>query len=118
MKQILGDVEAILDIQITGFHQYSLQKPVHLTFASQNLCNMTGYRQEELINEYRDLYASLVHPADRDEYRTFLIQLAQKEQSLTIQYRIISKDGTVKYVSDTATSARLEDGIIVASSVL
>ena len=118
MKQILGNVEAILDTQVSGFHQYSLSEPVHLTYVSQNLCDMTGYRQEELLNEYQDLYVTLVHPADRDRYRDFIRELAQQEQTLTIQYRIISKDGKVKYVSDTASSGRLEDGTICASSVL
>lgn len=118
MNEILGNVEALLDTQISGFHQYSLTDPVHLTYVSQNFCDMLGHRREELLNEYRDLYAPLVHPLDRDQYDDFLRQLAEREQTLQTQYRIIPKNGLIKYVSDTATSSRLEDGTIVASSVL
>lgn len=118
MKHILGNAEAILDNSISGFHQYSLQEPVHLTYVSHNLCQMLGCRQEELLNEYHDLYALMVHPADRELYYEHVRQLMQKEQTVTTQYRIIQKDGRVKYVNDTSTSGRLDDGTLVASSVL
>lgn len=118
MKDILGNTEEILNSYISGFHQYSLQEPVHLVFVSQNLCDMLGYTEDELLSESADLYAALVHPADAELYSDFINKLISKEQTLTAQYRIILKDGEVKYVSDTATSKRVEDGSLTAYSVL
>lgn len=117
MKKILGDMEAILENQISGFHQYILQKPVHLTYASRSFSDILGYTQDELTNEYTDMYAKLVHPDDLRKYNEFLAKLVEP-QTVTEQYRIVPKDGVIKYVKDTATSSRMEDGTIVVSSVL
>lgn len=118
MKNMIENMEEILSYNVSGFHQYVLNDPVHLSFVSQNLCNMIGFSENELLSEIEDLYAPLVHPADRGLYSAFLQELIQKEQTLTLQYRIVIKDGSIKYVSDTAVSKRLENGSLVAYSVL
>lgn len=118
MKYILENMEEILDRHISGFRQYVLQEPVHLAFASRNLCAMVGCSREELLSENADLYAQLIHPADRELYSDFLRRLAQREQTVTVQYRLIARDGLVKYVSDTAASQRLESGVLAAYSTL
>lgn len=118
MENILDNAGEILNCHISGYHQYVLKKPVHLEFVSRNLCDMLGYTQKELLSKRADLYAPLVHPADKEKYADFLRRLAQKEQTVTVEYQIVTKDGTVKYVSDTATSKRLKNGTLVANSVL
>lgn len=118
MKEILGNVETLLDEHISGFHQYSLEKSAHLTYVSRNFCEMLGYSRGELIHAKRDLYAPMVHPQDRKIYEGFLQQLREKEQNLQVQYRIILKNGSTKYFCDTASSHRLADGTMIADSVL
>ncbi len=118
MERFLGNTEEILDRHISGYHQYSLQPSVRLTFVSRNLCGMVGYAKEELLLDSGDGYAPLVYPDDRGIYAHLLERLGEKEQTVTAQYRIVGKDGMVRCVSDTATSQRMEDGTMVASSVL
>ena len=38
----LNNTEDILNSQVSGFHQYRLDDPVHLTYVSRNLCEMVG----------------------------------------------------------------------------
>lgn len=118
MNNMLTNMEDILNQQISGFHQYILNDPIHLSYVSQNLCDMTGYSQSELLHESKDLYALLVHPSDREKYSEFITQLIKKEQALTYEYRLMKKDGTVICVRDTVTSKRLDDGSLVGYSVL
>lgn len=118
MKSMLGNTEEILNFNISGFHQYVLTEPVHLSFVSRNLCEMLCIAQEELLSEDKDLYLPFVHPADRESYSEFLHRLKSEEQELTAEYRIIKKDGSVIYVKDTMTSKRLDGGIMVGYSVL
>lgn len=118
MKNLLHNIEDILDQNINGFHQYVLTDPTHLIYVSKNLCNMIGFTENELLNENEDLYASLVHPADSEGYSEFIRNLKSKEQTLTAEYRIIKKDGTTLYVSDTITSKKMDDGTLVGYSVL
>ncbi len=118
MNNMLTNTEDILDRQISGFHQYILSDPVHLSYVSRNFCEMVNIPKDELLHESKDLYMLLVHPADREKYSDFLHSLSGKEQTLTAEYRLIKKDGSVICVRDTVTSERLDDGTLVGSSVL
>lgn len=112
------NMEEILRCHISGFHQYVLSLPVHVSFVSQNLCDMLGVSEAELTHESEDRYAPLVHPSDRARYDAFIKELSSKEQTLSSQYRLIKKDGTTIYVNDTVTTKRLSDGTLVGDSVL
>ena len=106
----LNNTEDILSRQISGFHQYQLNDPVHLTYVSRNLCEMLGYAEEELLHDSSDLYALLVHPADREKYAGLIRDLAKEEQTLTGEYRLVKKDGTVICVRDSLSSRIMPDG--------
>lgn len=118
MNHNFGDIEEILSQHVSGFHTYSLQEPVHLTYVSENFCHMTGYASQELLSQETDLYASLVHPGDKALYCDFIGKFTRAGQSCTAQYRILKKDGTVLYVNDTLTTKLLADGTLAGYSVL
>lgn len=118
MKNTLTNTEDILSQSISGFHQYVLTDPVHLSYVSKNFCHMTGYAENELFSETEDLYATLVHPSDSKTYSEFINNLQSKEQTLTAEYRLLKKDGTTVFVSDTVTVKKLDDGSLAGYSVL
>lgn len=112
MNNTLNNIEEILGHQICGFHQYVLTSPVHLNYVSVNLCEMLGIQQTELLDDRADLYAQMVHPADREKYSDFINKIIIKEQSLTGEYRLVKKDGTIICVRDTITPKKLDDGTL------
>ena len=118
MNGTLKNTEAILDRQISGFHQYALSDPVHLTYVSRNLCDMVGYSRSELMCDERDTYLDLVHPSDRKKYSDLIDRIKNKEQTTACEYRLIKKDGTVICVRDTAVSERTDGENLVGYSVL
>lgn len=118
MDNMLNNTEEILELQICGFHQYVLTDPVHLEYVSKNLCEMIGYRKDELLSNNKDLYSTAVHFADREKYFEFIEALKKKEQTLTSEYRLTKKDGSVICVRDTITSKRNECGLLIGTSVL
>lgn len=118
MNNMINNMEEILEQQICGFHQYILTDPVHLEYASKNLCEMLGFEKEELINDENDIYSMLVHSADRKRYFEFIETLKTKEQTLMSEYRLTKKDGTVICVRDTFTSKKNERGVLIGTSVL
>lgn len=118
MNNAPNNMEEILDHQICGFHQYVLTSPVHLNYVSSNLCEMLGVRPNALLDDRTDLYAQMVHPADRKKYSDFINRIIMKEQSLADEYRLVKKDGTIICVRDTVTTKRLSDGTLIGHSVL
>lgn len=118
MKNKIEAMERVLQHHISGFHQYILDAPVHLSFVSQSFCELLGLTKEELLSDGEDHYASRVYESDRQRYAEFLHHLSGKEQTLTLQYRIMSKDGRIHTVSDTMVSERTKQGMLVGSSVL
>ncbi len=118
MNNMLSNIEEILSNQICGFHQYVLTSPIHLSYVSHNLCEMAGVQKDELLDDSRDLYVQLIHPADREKYSCFIHKTASKEQTLTGEYRLIKKDGTIIHVRDTVISKRNDCGVLIGNSVL
>lgn len=118
MSNLLKNTENILSRQISGFHQYVLNDPIHLSYVSCNLCEMIGCKEGDLLHKSKDLYILFVHPADRKKYTEFILNLSEREQTLTVEYRLTKKDGSVICVRDTATSEKSKDGTFTASSVL
>lgn len=106
--------QQIISRHIPGFHQYCLDAPARLVYASRNLCELLGFSAEELVG---DRYAQRVHPADRQGYADYLDSLACEEQTQTLQYRLVKKNGDAIYVSDTMTSYR-QGGAMMGDSVL
>ena len=118
MKNAISNLEDILSQTISGFHQYVLTEPAHLSYVSRNLCAMVGCTEAELLSEQEDRYAALVHPADRGLYAAFLQSLREQPQTQSAEYRLVRKDGTTLYVKDTMTSKSGEDGALLGDSVL
>lgn len=118
MKNMIGNTEEILSRGIYGFHQYILSDPVRISFASNGLCEMLEVTEKELVNAKKDLYENFVHADDRKSYREFLKKLAASAQTLSLEYRLVKKDGSVIYVKDTSTSEKCRGGIMTCCSVL
>lgn len=118
MKDMLDNMDEILNQQIGGFHQYILTTPAHLSYVSQNLCDLLSVPREELLDDSRDLYALRVHPDDRKKYSGFIQRIIMNEQPLADDYRLVKKDGTTICVRDTVTPKRLDDGTLIGHSVL
>lgn len=113
MKNNPENINEILSQQISGFHQYCLEAPVQMTYASRNLCRMLG-----VTTLTAESYLQLVHPADRKAYTAFLARLADGRPEDTLQYRMIKPDGSIISVCDTIHTGRSADGCVMGNSVL
>ena len=118
MNNVPNNMEEILNRQICGFHQYVLTPPVHLSYASANLCELLGVEESELLDPGRDAYLQMVHPADREKYSGFIRKIILEGRTLCCEYRLVKKDGTVIYVKDTISPGRQGDGPLTGQSVL
>ena len=71
-------------------------------FLSGRIKALTGYTSREMIED-PDLWRRMLHPDDRSRVLAAIESQNQKGESLDIEYRIVTKDGTIKWVRDCAT---------------
>lgn len=108
--------EDILNKHIAGFHQYIFDDTEHLCFVSENFCEMTGYEEDELLDESRDLYALLVYPEDLEIYSSLIKRIRDGETFVCGKYHLVKKDKSVICISDTLSCSILEDNTLIVSS--
>jgi hypothetical protein len=101
-----------------SYHRVCLEKPYRLDHVSQHLCQLLGYSAVELGLHYGADYSLIACQPDRDRFLRFLDSLAEKEQTLSLLYKVQRKDGTVLQICDTTTSCRLQDGKMYGLSIL
>ena len=69
-----------------------------MKFVSEGALSLTGYYPEDLIDNNIVDYNSLIHPDDRDLVRKAVDDGLSSQMHYVVDYRIITKDGVVKYV--------------------
>lgn len=104
-KEIINNTPA-------GIHVCYLDEPIHLEYVSEGLCNMLGYSKEEFNTYTRDYYAKNIVEEDVPIFVEFVEKLASKPCKATCIYKMIKKDGSIIYVSDTMESVICSDGIM------
>jgi PAS domain S-box-containing protein len=109
---------SIIEDYLSGYHRCCLEQPYHLDYASPGLCSILGYTSDEMHYLFHDKYSQMVYEKDRKRYLHFIERLALKEQTLSLQYRMVCKDGHMIYMNDTMTSRRLEDGRMYGFAVV
>ncbi|WP_461631730.1 PAS domain S-box protein [Labilibaculum euxinus] len=69
-----------------------------MLYVSQGGLNLTGYAPEELNYNSHVAYNDIIHPEDRDFVAQVVNEASSKNKRFTIEYRIISKGGILKWV--------------------
>ncbi|MGI6500991.1 MAG: PAS domain-containing protein [Anaerostipes sp.] len=109
--------QSMMSLTPGGMYQCYLGDPIHLEYASAGLSKMTGYTSEEFLQVLEEYdYCQMIHPDDRALFDEFCISLAKEAQIKTVEYRLVRKDGSIIYVSDTMESVVGEDGVMMGYS--
>jgi two-component system cell cycle sensor histidine kinase/response regulator CckA len=81
-------------------------------FLSGRMEELTGYPPEQFLREPQ-LWTTIVHPDDREYVWGKIEEHRKNKCSLEAEYRIVTKDGTIKWVKDRATPMIDEKGEIL-----
>ena len=101
-----------------GFHRCSLEPPIHMEYASDSFCSLVGYTRDEIHRLFDDKLIGMVYEDDREKFREYVRSLVREEQTLTLHYRMVKKNGNLVYVSDTQTSRRMDNGRLYGFGVV
>ena len=72
-----------------------------LIYVSPSVYEVTGYRQEEFTSDH-GLTTSIIHPGDKEQFlrhQTEYTTLPALYHSCEVEFRILRKDGTVRWIS-------------------
>ncbi|WP_374361501.1 PAS domain S-box protein [Pseudoduganella danionis] len=78
-------------------------------FISDSVLALTGWGREEFMSK-RVSYADLIHRNDIDAVRTAVTNALEQRVSYSIEYRILRRDGSERWLSESAGGVYGEDG--------
>ena len=75
-----------------------------MELVSEGCLELTGYSPQELLFNSRISFEQIVHAADRGRIRAQVQSALAAHRRFSIEYRIVCRDGTVKWVSEAGVS--------------
>lgn len=69
-------------------------------FVSDHLEQVTGYSAKDFVANKERGFASLLHPEDAAEYKRAIADAVAKQQTFAVEYRIMHKDGTPRFIAE------------------
>jgi diguanylate cyclase (GGDEF)-like protein/PAS domain S-box-containing protein len=69
-----------------------------MQFLSGGCMELTGYPPDDFIANARISYEDLIHPDDRAHVRDMIYGALERNERFSIEYRIVRRDGTVRWV--------------------
>ncbi|MDO9170679.1 MAG: PAS domain S-box protein, partial [bacterium] len=84
-------------------------------FISEGSTALTGWRPDQLIDEIEIRHADVVHPEDRDKVWRAMDAALRDGRSYEIEYRIVTRQGEVRWVWEQGLAVHDEAGALVAA---
>ncbi|MCF7875793.1 PAS domain S-box protein [Candidatus Bipolaricaulota bacterium] len=81
-----------------------------IQFVSEGCMELTGYRPEELVENEEISYGELILPEDREGVRKTVQKGLEKNRQFTMEYRIDTKSGIIKWVWEQGRGVFNENG--------
>lgn len=104
-------------IPVSGFHILNLSsREPFVMDVSENLCQMTGYSKEFLLQPGG--YERIIDKGDLARYKNFVQAVREDKTQKSEWYRIYCVGGQVKYVNDTIVPVRTPEGGLAGCSSL
>ena len=113
----MGDLFQNLVLSIPGYtYSVNYNNDGRPTFYHSPQCEtITGYNPEEYQSD-PDLWSKMIHEADRAYTLRFFKDVAKNKKRKPIEHRIVTKDGSIKWVMNDHVVETDENGKVVGES--
>ena len=81
-----------------------------MLYLSESFKRLTGYEAEDVLNNKCIDFASLIHPDDRQLPAQITAEAIAKKQSFQVEYRVIHKNGSVRWFWEQGSGICNADG--------
>ncbi|MDP1932181.1 MAG: PAS domain-containing protein [Gammaproteobacteria bacterium] len=80
-----------------------------MLFVSAGCKSLTGYSPDDLLNNAKVSYASLIYPDDRTMVEKEVRDAVRGRRPFRCTYRMVARDGTIKWVWEQGEAVRTEE---------
>ncbi|MGI6069166.1 MAG: diguanylate cyclase [Blautia sp.] len=94
------DYKEFVDQISGGMFRYGADEKEVLDYLSPGLLELFGYTEEELREKTGNVFSGLVHPDDLDRVQQEIHSQIKSSEHDRVTYRIIRKDGEIRWVED------------------
>jgi PAS domain S-box-containing protein len=81
-----------------------------MLYFSQKSLEILGYPSSDFINNGKRSYESIIYPEDKDHVRIRVEKGIESDQIYSIEYRVVSADGSIKWVHEKGQGIRDDSG--------
>ncbi|WP_343209521.1 diguanylate cyclase domain-containing protein [Anaerolentibacter hominis] len=92
-----------------GVRQSFYDEEFTILEVNQGFAELFGFQEEEIRERFHNHYMEMIHPDDRDAVRETIASQLSRGDKTELQYRVICKDGTCKWVMENGQIFRDED---------
>ncbi|QDZ29740.1 EAL domain-containing protein [Noviherbaspirillum sp. UKPF54] len=85
-----------------------------MQFISGGCLALTGYGSEDFIANVAVSYEDLIHPDHRQQVRDGVHAALRRHERIDLEYRIVRRDGAVRWVWERATGVKDMHGVYIA----
>jgi len=105
---------SLIDILPGTFYRCRIDKKWTMEFLSPGCLNLTGYKPEELIENKKIAFGDLIHPEDLGSGWDKIQHAVKQNKPFQHTYRIITKDGQLKWVWEQGKAVYSAEGEPIA----
>lgn len=105
---------SLIDILPGTFYRCRIDKKWTMEFLSRGCSKLTGYEPEELIENKTIAFSDIIHPEDLGSGWEKIQQTIKQKRPFQHTYRIITKDGELKWVWEQGKAVYSADGESIA----
>ena len=71
---------------------------------------ISGYPASDFIESAERTFASVIHPADREQVERSVSEAVEARRAFTLEYRIVRRDGEIRWVLERGRLQEADDG--------
>jgi len=84
----------------------------HVTWTDANFLDLTGYAEDEILNQH---FTSIIDPGDAEKVQQYLTQVTDEAQTFTV--RAIDREGSVQVYQISAVGSEGEEALEIVAGV-
>ncbi|MFC1677140.1 ABC transporter substrate binding protein [Planctomycetota bacterium] len=94
-------------------YRCSLDEHWTMYYITEGIEKLSGFPPHEFVQNKIRSFASIIHPEDHQMIKDITFEKVNKDQLFSIEYRIVTSDGNIKWVYDRGKGVRDEVGNIL-----